>query len=285
MAVEHRAVTFGRNGDVAAAQGRRVRRPARRRRTRPRWSGGPGGASAPGRCQSLPPTGIAAASQASHQDSGSGPARVEPAPVPDLEQRRAAAHRAGPADRPGERVVDRQQAARPPRWRPASRPARAGSRSSRRRRARPACPPSVVTSWPGSRVIPYRRAAAGQLGVVADRVVVGDREEVQPALRPPGRPARGRSARRPSARCACAGHRPASGGPAGPAGPGAAAGPRAPAVRARRRRRQRPGRRRGLRRHPVGHAVRRDAVHADHHLPRPGLELARQVAGRGRARR
>ena len=28
--------------------------------------------------------------------------------------------------------------------------------------------------------------------------------------------------------------------------------------------------------------LRRDAVHADHHLPRPGLDLAGQVPGRGR---
>ena len=63
--------------------------------------------------------------------------------------------------------------------------ASAGSRKSTQPSSpsAPACPASVVTSWPGQQGDPVPGRRAGQLGVVADRVVVGDREEVEAVLR------------------------------------------------------------------------------------------------------
>src|SRR4029077_18328495 len=100
------------------------------------------------------------------------PAQVEPAPVPYLEQRRAAEHRAGPAHRPGERVVDRQQPARRlGRVQPGVRllaevdPADVAQCAGVPAVGRPllagrAAPRPSVTSWRGGRMIPYRRDAA-----------------------------------------------------------------------------------------------------------------------------
>ena len=209
-----------------------------------------------------------------------GPAPVEPAPVPDLEQRRPAAHRAGPAVRPGERVVDRQQPARGlGRIQPGIRlQAEVDPADIAERSGVPAVGRHLLPGQQGDPVPPRR---GGQFGVVADRVVIGDGQKVEPApgreggqlrhgqravrvhgvrVQVTGQPAVSRPGRKNPAR------RPVPGtGGAGRPGGGS---------RARRGR--------GLRRQPVAHAVRRDAVHADHHLPGAGLDLARQVAGRGR---
>ena len=123
----------------------------------------------------------------------------------------------------------------------------------------------------------------GQFGVLADRVVIGDSQEVQAALGGQrgqfryGQPSVGvhgvrvQVARQPL-----------------PAGTGRQVPLRRPLPGRRRGRgsgrQQARGVRRGLRGYPVAHAVRRDAVHADHHLPDPGLELARQVSGCGPVR-
>jgi hypothetical protein len=211
-----------------------------------------------------------------------GPAQVEPAPVPDLEQRRPPPHRAGPAHRPGERVVDRQQ------------PARGLGRVQPGVRVLAEVDPADVAERPGVPAVrrhllagqqrdPVPPARGGQLGVVADRVVVGDGDEVEPASgRQRGQLGHGQRAVR------VYGVRVQVAGQPAVAGAGRQDPARRPVPRDRRRergRRQAQTRdgRRGLRGHPVAHAAQWNTVHADDHLPGPGLELPGQVAGRGRA--
>ena len=111
VAQQHRPISFGRDGDQARPQA--VEHVAR---VVPGALDPGGRAAGRGVGSRLVP--VAAAHRDRRGIPGqppgqrSGPVRVEPAPVPDLDQRRAAPHRADPADRPGERVVDRQQAAR-----------------------------------------------------------------------------------------------------------------------------------------------------------------------------
>ena len=280
MAQQHRPVTFGRDGDPACPQARQhVARLV------------PGALDPGGR---VPRRGVGprlVPVTAAHRDrrgvpgqppgQRSGPAQVEPARMPDLDQRRAAAHRADPAERPGERVVDRQQAARcfggvqpvvrlPAEVDPADLAERSGVSAVGRH---------LLAGQQRDPVPPGRR---GQFGVVADRVVVGDREEVQAASgRQGGQFGDGQhTVRVHGVRVQVTGQ------PALPL-PGWQGPARRPVPGLRRlgRGRRRPqGRahRRGLGRQPVAHAVRRDTVHADHHLPRPGLDLPGQVAWRGR---
>ncbi len=205
--------------------------------------------------------------------------------MPDLEQRRAAAHRAGPAHRPGERVVDRQQPARRlGRVQPGVRLlAEVDPADVAERPGVPAVGRHLLTGQQDDPVPPGRR---GQLGVVADRVVVGDGEKIEPApYRELGQLGDGQLAVRVH------GVRVQVAGQPAAAHPGRQDPARRPVPRGRRRERGRcragrrvqgRGRRRGLRGQPVSHAIRRDAVHADHHLPGAGLELPGQVAGRRR---
>ena len=154
------------------------------------------------------------------------PAQVEPAPVPDLEQRRAAAHRAGPAQRPGERVVDRQQ------------PARRLGRVQPGVRLLAEVDPAHVAQCAGVSAVgrhllagqqddPVPPRRGGQLGVVADRVVVGDGEKIEPAPgREHGQLGNGQLAVRVhGVRVQVAGRPSARPGPGPAGGPGAAAAP------------------------------------------------------------
>ena len=120
----------------------------------------PGGASDPGRCQSLPPTGIAPGSHASHQARG--------AVQCGSSQLQCQTSTSGGRPRMG-----RVQLTCPPMgwFSDSSPPCRwvcSSQESAGRRKSiqpvspsAPAWPPAVVTSWPGSRVMPYRAAAAG----------------------------------------------------------------------------------------------------------------------------
>ena len=267
---------------------RPARRPAehvarlRPRRTRPRWSGARAGRRTPAGASRCRPPGSPSASQASHQDSG-------------VVQRRSSQLQCQTSISGGRRRIGRTQLTGPANgWLTDSRPPAASvasSQSSGSRRksiqpispSAPACPLSVVTSWPGSSVIPYRRARRGQFGVVADRVVVGDRDEVQAASgREGGQFGDGQRAIGVHGVRVQVTGQPAVAA-AGRAEPGAAAGPRAPAASGGTGGGRRPALRGVVsRRQPVARAVRRDAVHADHHLPRPGLDLPGQVPGRGR---
>ena len=279
MAQQHRAVTLGRDGHPPGPQPvEHITRLAARALD-------PGGRAA-GRGVVAGPVPVAAADRDSRGVPGQpprergGPALVEPAPVPDLGQRRAAPHRVGPADRPGERVVDRQQpAAGRGRLEPVVRLAPEVDPADVAQRTRvPAVGGQLLA---GHQYDPVPPGHAGQLGVVADRVVVGDREEVQPA---PGR----EHGQFGDGQRAIGVHRvrvQVTGQPL-LSGIGRQVPPRWPLLQRRRRRgggRQQPfgAAPRGLRRHPVRHPARRDAVHPDHHLPDPGLDLARQVSRRG----
>ena len=153
----------------------------------------------------------------------------------------------------------------------------------------PACPPSVVTSWPGSRMIPYRRDAAASSAwwLTVLWSVTARKSSPRPAARTASSGDGQLAVRVHGVRVQVAGQPAAARNP-DPAGRIPA---RRPVPRGRRRERgpcwaerrvQGRGRRRGLRGQPVAHAIRRDAVHADHHLPGAGLELPGQVAGRGR---
>ena len=243
--------------------------------------GRPGGASEPSWCQSLPPTGIAAGSQASHQDSG----RV---------QRRSSQLQCQTSSSGGRRRIGRVQLTGPANgWLTDSSPPAASvassqaSGSSRKSiqptsPSAPACPPSVVTSWPGSRVIPYRRLAAASSAWWL--TVLWSVTARKSSPRPAARAASSETVSSPSECTVCVCRSPASqrrparagstrrGGRSRGTGGAGAGGARV----------QRRGGRRGLRRQPVAHPVRRDAVHADHHLPGAGLEFPGQVAGRGR---
>ena len=118
----------------------------------------PGTASEPGRCQSLPPTGTAPASQASHQASM-------------FVQRGSSQLQCHTSTSGGFRRIGCSQLTCPPiGWLTDSSPpprsvaashASAGSRKSTQPSSpsAPACPVSVVTSWPGISVTPYRADA------------------------------------------------------------------------------------------------------------------------------
>ncbi len=202
--------------------------------------------------------------------------------MPDLDQRRAAAHRVHPADLAGERMVDRQQAparlggVQPVVGFPAEvDPAEVAERSR--------MPPVGRHLLPGDQGDPVPPRRGGQLGVMADGVVVGDGEELQASFdRQHGQLGDGQHA-------------------VGVHGVGvqvtwppaqARAGRQHPSRRPFRcRRRYRstmrpngPGRvprRQRFCGQLVRHSVRRDAVHADHHLPRSGFDRTWQIAGRG----
>src|SRR5487761_263074 len=116
--------------------------------------GVPSGASEPGRCQSLPPTGIADGSHACHQDSGV----VHERSSHDQCQTSSSGgrlgigctHECGPANG---WLTDIS----PPRDSATDSHDEAGSRKSIQpvSPSTPACPSSVVTSCPGSSVTPY----------------------------------------------------------------------------------------------------------------------------------
>ena len=243
--------------------------------------GCPGGATDPASCQSLPPTGIAAGSQASHHDSG-------------MVQRRSSQLGCHTSSSGGRRRIGRIQLSGPANgWLTDSSPPPASvsasqSSGSRRKSIQPtapsafACPPAVVTSWPGSSVTPYLRAAPASSACWL--IVLWSVMARKSRPRSAASAVSSGTVSRPSECTVCACRSPAS-----QRRPGQRQLPaRRPVQRRRRGRRsgrQQAGRtRRGLRRYPVAHAVRRDVVHADHHLPDPGLQLARQVSGCGPVR-
>ncbi len=206
------------------------------------------------------------------------PAQVEPAPVPHLHQRGALWHGVHPAHRARDGMVDRQQAT----------VALGGLQPLGGRFAE--VHPSDIAQRAGVPVArgdllarderdPVPAGGAGKLPVVADRVVIGDGEEVQAAVhREPGQLADGERAigmHRVRVQIA----RPP---------PPSAAGREVPARRAvrrrgyaRRRLRQASAGLDGLRRQLVRQAARGHLVEADDHLPQPRLDLAGQVAGGG----
>ena len=129
-----------------------------------------------------------------------------------------------------------------------------------------------------------RRGGGGQLGVVADRVVVGDREEVE-ALpdREPGQLGHGHGAVRVHGVRMQVTRQPAPSGPAGSSrrggrsasggsGSGGGGGASSPGVLLT------------CAGQPVLGPAGRHPVQADHHLPGSRLEIAGQVAGRRRVR-
>ena len=115
--------------------------------------GVPGGASDPGRCQSLPPTGTAPGSHARHQDSGVVQARSS----------QLQCHTSTSGGRSGIACIQLTGPAigwltdsRPPRSRVTFSHSAAGRRKSTQPTSpsAPACPSLAVTSWPGIRVMP-----------------------------------------------------------------------------------------------------------------------------------
>ena len=111
-------------------------------------TGVPGGASDPGRCQSLPPTGMAAGSQARHHDNG----------VVQLRSSQLQCQTSTSGGRSGMACIQLTGPAigwltesRPPRSRVAASQAMGGSRKSTQPMSPSAlaCPWLVVTSWPG----------------------------------------------------------------------------------------------------------------------------------------
>ncbi len=209
------------------------------------------------------------------------PVRVEPAPVPDLEQRRPPCHRRGPAHLTAVRVINGQQPARllgpgqPVVGRLAEvHPADVAER--------------IGVALVGGHLLPgqqgdaVRRRGGRQLDMVAGRVVVGHGEEVKAALdREPGQLGHGQHA--------VGVHRvrvQVAGQPAHPAGGGQVA--RAKPVGDRGDRLV-PGVRNGatgltgdVRGQRVADAGGGNPVQSQHYLPGAGLEVAGQVSGGGR---
>src|SRR5712664_497272 len=116
--------------------------------------GAPRAASDPGRCQSLPPTGIAAGSHACHQDSGvvHDGSSHDQCQTSSSGGRRGigCTHELGPANGWLTDIT-------PPRDSARDSHDEAGSRKSIHpvSPSTPACPSSVVTSCPGSSITPY----------------------------------------------------------------------------------------------------------------------------------
>ena len=282
--------TRSRTGPVAPGG---HRRPARRQRgqDRGRLAGlrlHPGGRRA-GRRVRARPVPVAAADRDGLRIPGQPPAqrdrpaRVHPAPVPHLQQRRPPLHRRGPAQVTAVGVVDRHQA--PGLLR------RLQPRVGRLAEVDPAhVAEHVRVAGLGGHLLArhqrdaVRGAGRGQLGVMADRVVVGDGQEVQaPAGREPGQLGHG--------------HHPVgvdrvgvqvAGQPLAPGGgrqhpPGRPVGQRRQVLRGRLGGQLAPA---GGHRHGqlVVRPAGRHPVQADHDQPGAGLELAGPVAGRGGVR-
>ena len=114
---------------------------------------------------------------------GRGPPGVQPAPVPDLDQGRPPLHRSGPADIAADRMVDREQpAVSLGGFQPSiGRLAEVDPADAAKRVRVPGLGGDLLARDERD---PVGGARTCQLGVMADRVVVSDPEEVQPA---PGR--------------------------------------------------------------------------------------------------